>query len=222
MKRLPLWLMTVSLLGGVWGCERDLPYEAPPEEPINGYRLEGFVTDRLGIPVRGLRIALWYDFDLVDNNPPPSQEFFVDDSTKIVRVQVLDMGKRTRRVLFEGRVRVGYLSFDWDLKDSLGNPVPSGIYTIDFSMNGVSRKSYPVIVNGAVTSVTDSLGHYIISNGYLPVGYSPIPLYGSDGTKFLGNYRITQFVILELYLDIHRSKSVTLIKDQVTRFDFRI
>jgi len=222
LKALPTWLVVVAAFGGVTGCERDLPYMVPAVQPINGYQLEGYVTDRLGIPVKGLRIGLWYDFDPLDNSTPPSRQFFVDDSNKIARLSVVDLNNRLKRVLYEGRARLGLLDHEWDLRDSLGRLLPTGVYMVNFSMNGISKGSYTVVINGAVTAVTDSLGHYSISNDLLPVGFYPAPLYASDGTRFLGNYRITPFVILEFYLTVHRSVALTLIQDQVTRFDYRI
>jgi hypothetical protein len=222
LKALPTWLVVGAAFGGVTGCERDLPYMVPAVQPINGYQLEGYVTDRLGIPVKGLRIALWYGFDPLDNSTPPSRQFFVDDSNKIARVSVVDLNNRLKRVLYEGRARLGFLDYEWDLRDSLGRLLPTGVYMVKFSMNGISNGSYTVVINGAVTAVTDSLGHYSISNDFLPVGFYPAPRYTSDGTRFLGNYRITPFVVLEFYLTVHRSVALTLIQDQVTRFDYRI
>ena len=222
MKTLPLWFVFIAVLGTGVGCERDLPYSTPPDEPISGYRLEGYITDRLGIPLKGIPIALWYEFDYIDMSPAPPREFFVDDSTKPVRVQVLDQSKRTLRILFDARRWFGHLQLNWDKRDSLDKPVPTGIYTVDFSVAGVSKGSYLVVVNGVVTTSTDSLGHYSIPNELLPIGFSPVPLYDDEGTTFLGNYVVSSFVVLELYLDVHRSAAMTLIKDQVTRFDFRI
>lgn len=222
MKTLPLWFVFIAVLGIGVGCERDLPYSTPPDEPISGYRLEGYVTDRLGIPLKGIRIALWYEFDYIDKSPAPPREFFVDDSTKPVRVKVLDQSKRTIRILFDRRGWLGSLQIEWDKKDSLGKPVPTGIYTVDFTVADVSRGSYLIAVNGAVTTSTDSLGHYSIPNELLPVGFSPVPLYNEESMKFLGNYIVSSFVVLELYLDVHRSAAITLTKNQVTRFDFRI
>jgi hypothetical protein len=214
--------MFVVLLGGVLGCERELPYQASPEKPIVGYQIEGYIADRLGVPLKGVRVALWYDFEFVDTLRPPSPSFFVDDSTKIVRVQVFDRSRRVKAVLFEGRSPIGLVEPEWNKRDAFGIPVPSGVYTVDFSLNGVSRASYTVVVDRAVTAVTDSLGHYVIPDENLPVGFYPVPRYSSSDSQFYGNYRITPLVVLELYLDIHRGASLSLTKDQVTRHDFII
>jgi hypothetical protein len=221
MKSLLTRLGVALTLSGVAGCERDLPFMAPPDQPISGYRLEGYVTDRLGIPIKGLPIGLYYDYNYIDGNPP-NRDLIIDDSTKISLVRVLDVNKRVIRVLFRGRTRLGLMDVGWDQKDSLGRSVPSGIYMIDFTLAGVPRNSYTVVVDGAVTAVTDSLGHYSIPNDYLPVGFYPAPLYSNDNTTFLGNFSITPYVVLEFHLQIRRSAAVTLLQDQVTRFDYQI
>ena len=222
MKVFPTCLVILAGLASIIGCERDLPYMAQADEPISGYRLEGYVTDKLGFPIKGLPIALWYDLEYVDSDPTPSRRFVVDDASRIARVVVFDRSNRIRRVVFQGKAPLGVLDYGWDLKDSLGVPVPTGIYRVDFSMDGVLRSSYTQVINGAVTVVTDSLGHYSIPNELLPVGFYPAPQFSSNGSTFLGNFQVSSYVILEFYLSLHRSASVTLTQDQVTRFDYRI
>jgi hypothetical protein len=214
--------MFVSLLGALPGCERELPFEAPAEKPISGYQIEGYVTDHLGNPLKSVRVALWYDYEFVDTLRPPPSSFYVDDATKIARIRVLNRSQIVVAVVFEGLAPAGFMDLEWNKRDAFGNPVPSGVYTVEFSLGGVSRTSYSVVVDGAVTAVTDSLGHYVIQNERLPVGFYPVPRYSSLDSHFLGNYRITPLVVLELYLDIHRGTSVTLTKDRVTRRDFVI
>jgi hypothetical protein len=114
------------------------------------------------------------------------------------------------------------LNVEWDKKDAFGRLVPSGIYTVEFNLNGVHKASNTVIVDGAVTAVTDSLGHYIIPDQNLPIGFYPVPRYSSYDSEFMGNYSITSLVSLELYLDTHRGTSFSVTKDQITRYDFVI
>ncbi len=222
MKALATWLAVLAGVAGVIGCERELPFMVSADQPISGYQIEGYVTDKLGIPVKGLKIALWYDLDYVDSNTPPSRQFLIDDTTKLARVVVLDQQNRLRRVLFQGRAKLGYLDFEFDLRDSAGVLLPTGIYTISFSMNGAAKGTYSQVINGAVTTVTDSLGHYTVRNEFLPIGFYPAPVYTGNGVTFIGNYQISQYVILEFYLPLHRSASVSLTKDRITRFDYRI
>jgi hypothetical protein len=216
-------LLMISLsLGGLLGCERDIPFVGSPDQPISGYQLEGYVTDRLGIPVKDLRIALWYDYSPVDDQTVPSRQFAITDSTKAIRVRVLDPENKVRCVLFEGLSRVGTREFQWDRKDSLGQDVASGVYRVEFSAGGIVRGSYTAIVDGAISAVTDSFGHYLIPNSSIPVGFFPAPLYSSSDTKFIGNYIILSDVRLEFILGNHRSAIVNMNRDLVTRFDFRI
>jgi len=222
VKALTTWMVALAGLAGVIGCERDLPYQAPSDKPISGYRIEGYVTDKLGIPVKGLQIALWYELDYVDNDNPPVRSFVVKDTSQIARIAVFDQANRLRRVVFQGRAPLGALDYLWDLKDSTGAPAPTGIYKVVFSLNGVVQSSFTQVINGAVTAVTDSLGHYSIPNELLPVGFYPAPLYSQNGSTFTGNFQVSSFVILEFYLPVHRSSAVTLTQDQLTRFDYRI
>jgi hypothetical protein len=221
LKAFPKWLVVVLALVGVVGCERDLPFVVPPPVSISGYQIEGYVTDRLGIPVKNLPIALWYEFDYVDGTPP-NRTFYVDNSNATSLVRVLDIKKNVKRVLFQGRAPLGVLDVSWDQKDSLGHPVLTGIYTVEFRQGGVPKNSYTTVVNGNVAAVTDSLGHYTISNDLLPVGFYPAPLYSNDDTNFLGNFQVSSYIVLEFYLTSHRSASITLTPDQVTRLDYRI
>jgi hypothetical protein len=214
--------MFVMLMGAILGCQRDLPFETPVEKPITGYQIEGYVTDHLGVPLKSIRVALWYDYEFVDTVRPPSTSFYVDDPTKTARIRVLDRNQKVIAVVFEGLAPVGLMNLGWNKRDPSGIPAPSGAYTVDFSLGGVSRASYIVVIDGAVTAVTDSLGHYVIPDVRLPVGFYPVPRYSATDSTFVGNYQITPLVHLELYLDIHRGTTLTLTKDQVTRRDFAI
>jgi hypothetical protein len=217
-----LRLLLVLFLGTVLGCERELPFQSYQGKPIVGYQIEGYVTDHLGVPLKGIKVALWYDYEFVDTVRAPSTDFFVDDSTRSVLVRVYDRNQKVRAILLEGHAPAGSLDIEWNKRDSFGSLVPSGVYTVDFSVNGVSRASYAVVVDGAVTAVTDTLGYYVIPNENLPVGYYPVPRTIDPDPSSYGSYRITPLVTLELYLDVHRWTSITLTKDQVTRHDFVI
>ena len=206
----------------VSGCERELPFESSVSQSITGYRVEGYVTDRLGVPVKSVRITLWYDFVSIGNTNPPSHSLFVDDPNKSVVLRVLDIQNRVVKVLYNGRAPVGELDYSWNNTDSVGKQAPSGVYKMEFLLGGFVRNSYTIIVNGVVSAVTDSLGHYVIPNENLPVDFSPAPLYSSDGKRFLGNYQITPYIVLDFNLDFLRRTSLTLKKDEVTRYDLRI
>lgn len=221
MRSVMTALLLLATLG-ILGCERDLPFEATVDLSIQGYQVEGYVTDRLGVPMRNVRIALWYDFVPFGTNTPPSRSLYVDDSSKSILLRALDLRGRIVKVVYSGKAPVGELDYSWNNTDSLGRAVPSGVYQVELRLDNVVRNSYTVIVNGAVTAVTDSLGHYIIGNDYLPVDFAPAPLYSSDGKRFLGNYKIAPFIGLDFQFDIVRRISVTLKKDEITRTDLRL
>ena len=215
------WNIVVVGLGTLLGCDRQLPFDAnTSSQPISGYQLEGYVTDRLGTPVRGLRIALWYDYYYLDNTPAASRVFNIDDSSKVSMVQVLNQKNVVERVLYQARSKPGPLSLAWDKTDSLGRPVPSGIYTVLFTEGGVVKGSYPSLVDGAVSAVTDSLGHYVIAGESFPVGFFPVPLYSNSTGAYVGNYQIAEDVRLEFYTDPHHSAILTMSQDVVTRFNY--
>ena len=222
MRALFLGVPVVALLGGVLGCQRELPFQASAEQPIVGYQIRGYVTDHLGVPLRGVRVAVWYDYGFVDTLQPPSTAFFLDDPSKNVEVRVLDRYQKLIAILIEGRPPLGPLNVDWDKKDAFGRLVPSGVYTVELTLSGVHKASYTVIVDGAVTAVTDSLGYYSIPDQNLPIGFYPVPRYSSYDSQFIGNYIITSSITLELYLDTHRGTSVSVTKNQITRYDFVI
>ena len=163
-----------------------------------------------------------YDYEYVDANPPESRVFQVTDPNVTVRIKVFDRSNRLRRLLYEGQVSPGPLSVQWDLKDSFGVPVPSGIYTVQFTVGAEVKQSYTVTVSGAVTARTDSLGSFAIMNENLPIGFYPVPLYSSDRTSFLGNYRIVPYVTVEATVQsIKRSAYISLARDRVTRVELK-
>jgi hypothetical protein len=221
VKLLGRWFAMSALVLISLACEREIP---PLIEPVtvSGYRVEGLISDRLGNPVRGVPIALHYDYELADQGPPPSKTYQVVDPNKTIRVIVYDRGNRFLRLLFQGRSSLGPLVVEWDQRDALGSLVPSGVYSVQYVVDGQTMMSYPVTVSGRITARTDSLGHYVISDENLPVGFYPVPLYTPDGTSYLGNYRISSYVLLEFQLEPRRVAGVSLVRDRVTRYDLKV
>jgi hypothetical protein len=221
VKLLARWHLVSALALLVLACEREIP-PVIETESFSGYRIEGIVSDRLGNPVRGVPIALSYDYELVDDAPPPSKTYEVVDENKSIRVAVYDRENRLLRLLFQGHASPGPLLVGWDQSDNIGNPVPSGVYSVQYIVDSQLKMSYPVTVSGAVTARTDSLGHYVIPDKNLPVGFYPVPLYSSDGRSYLGSYRISSYMVLEFQLEPKRAAGVVLMKDQVTRVDIKV
>ena len=218
MKRLIVgFLVAVA----VCGCERQpLFVEAPP---ISGYRIEGKVTDRIENPVANANVRLFYDYDYVDSKSPPSKQFTVTDSTKLITVAVRNSSNQTIRILYSGTRSVGPFIVDWNQKDSSGAEVPSSVYSVHYLVDGVSQKSYPVTVSGTVVTKTDNKGWYSIPDENLPVGFYPVPIYSSYDTTYYGNHRINNFVRLVFETPVqNREIFITLTKDRITQVDIVI
>ncbi len=63
-----------------------------------------------------------------------------------ITIDVYDLLGRKVRTLFEGRERPGSYETTWDGKDDRGQPVSSGVYIIELSLEGLSMKRKAVLV----------------------------------------------------------------------------
>lgn len=207
----------------VSGCEREIPLASIGEPEISGYRIEGTLTDRLGTPYRDIPIQLFYDYEFVDSNDPPSKEFEVTEPAKIIRVGVYDRNDHLKRILFNGRAEPGPFVVLWDQKESNGVLAISGVYTVRYTVDEQTKKSYPVTVSGNVTARTDSLGKFLIPDVNLPIDFYPVPLYNSDSSIYYGNHRIIPYVVLQFALAENNNRSVyfRLEKNRVTHKDVK-
>ena len=61
-------------------------------------------------------------------------------------IAVYDLLGRKVRTLFEGLERPGSYETTWDGKDDRGQPVSSGVYIIELSLEGLSKKRKAVLV----------------------------------------------------------------------------
>ncbi|MBI4428829.1 MAG: hypothetical protein HY562_06890 [Ignavibacteriales bacterium] len=200
------------------GCERDIGVNS--SQIISGYRIEGRVIDRIGNPVVKVDVRVFYNYEFVDYNTPPSKEYTVPSPSPSVTVVVRTRLGVTIRTLYSGNPPPGAFVVEWDQKGPNGDDVPSGTYFVHYLSNGASQKSYSVTVEGTIVVRTDSLGQYTIPDENLPIGYYPVPLYSSSETTFYGNHRISSSVLL-LFTTSTRSRevNVTVLKDRVTVFD---
>lgn len=200
---------------------RETPVE--PGKESTSYRIEGTVTDRYGNAAIGVQVFLYYDYAYVDRNPPPSRSCTVDDSTKPVTVGVFDQHNALRRTLFQGLPPASTFAVAWDHCDSAGVPMPSGVYTVQYLVNGATRASYPVVVDGGQVAVTNGSGKFVVPEENLPVGFYPAPLFTSDSSYFYGNYQITSRVYLAFVTPQDNfSRAVDLLKGQVNVLDVTI
>lgn len=212
MRRALLPIVAFTVVG--LNCGREIPLESQPPTAVNGYRIEGTMSDGLGRPLMDLPVRLFYDpaFSNTDSIPDPGYA----GTNEFVRVSVYDSDANPVRQLFSGVVQETTIVITWDHLDDGGNAVGSGLYNVEFVVGSQIRKSYDVIVDGNVTAYTDSLGHYVIREKNLPVG-ATVPYY--NGGNFLGWYRLDPSVYLEFDTQSGpRTYHVGLDKDVVTEF----
>lgn len=200
------------------GCERDT--QLLSVDTTTGYKVQGTVTDRIGNPVVGVNVSVWYDYDLVDRNPAPSKDFTVTDSTKTVSVIVRNRADQVIRTIFSGTLPPGNYTFDWDMKNANGNDPPASMYTVHYLVDGVSQKSYSVTVSGTIVALTDVQGQYTIPDDNLPIGFYPVPIYSFDKSIYYGNHRIVSSVRLAFVTAARtREVVVSVSKDVVKKID---
>ncbi len=210
------WFLLICLL--VPGCDRRGPGITDPEIPVIGYRIEGVVTDELARPVADVQVVLYYDLS-PESGDSVTRAYTPADTSEFIIVRVLDASGATVRQLYAGQAPQGSdLYIVWDERDSLGNTVRSGLYSIVFTVSGQVRKSYRLIVDGNLNAVTDSLGRFEIPESDLPVD-EIAPFYDED-SRFLGNYRITDQVYLLFTAPSYTSRTfhIVLAKNRVTNF----
>lgn len=183
--------LTVALVNG---C-RDINL-LDVREGTEGYRIVGTVLDGLDNPIAGLGIRLFYGTEYVSGSPVPQREYVLQSPGEFVLVDVYNLAGGHVRSLYAGTPVGTSLLVQWNKRNSAGALVPSGIYFVRYTVNGSTRHSYTVVVDGHVSATTDTNGVFIIPDNLLPVGYYPAPLY-SGADAFLGNYRIQNLAYLE-------------------------
>ncbi|MEX0602518.1 MAG: hypothetical protein WD295_04195 [Bacteroidota bacterium] len=203
------------------GCDREV-FLDPGETIISGYEIQGRISDRFGTPVPQVRIRLFYYLQFLNSGNPPAREYDVPSGGEVVRIAVYDYLERLYRVTSEEFRPAGPLKADWDDNDLFGNPAPSGMYWVRFEADGDVQLSYPVLIFGTVTAVTDQHGSYRIGPEHLPMAYFPFPVFGTDDDTFYGYYEIEPFVDLQFVTDERIGWMVRLEvkKDRLTRGDY--
>lgn len=209
--------LTVVLVSG---C-RDLNL-LDVRETTEGYRIVGTVLDGLDNPITGLGIRLSYGAEYVSGSPVPQREYNLQSPDEFVLVDVYNLKGAHVQSLYAGTPGGTSLLVQWNKRNSAGALVPSGIYFVRYSVNGSTRHSYTVVVDGHISATTDTNGVFTIPDDLLPVGYYPAPLYsGTDA--FLGNYRIQNLAFLEFTVDVNTYVySVVLELNQTKRLLVRV
>lgn len=180
-------------------CERPMPTDTTKR--IDGYRIEGKVTDRFKRPVASVEVRLVYYFNFVDTEPPPSRGIVVVQNSTLVTVRVFSLADQPLWTLFQRNVAAGDFEYLWDGKDGLGNIVPSGIYKVKYIVGSAdTANTYTLAITGGKVATSNSEGVYQIDQERLPVGFAPVPLYLDNGT-FDANYQVDSRVRLEFVFE---------------------
>ncbi len=218
--RLSLLIVYCAAAAGILlGCEREIPID-PSSREVEGYLIEGYVTNRFGTPLGHVDIKLDYDLILVDQNDPAPRYYEVTSSSEFVSVIVQEEKGGFVRTLAANTFPRGRIEYAWDQKLVGGDPAPSGIYHVRYMVNGQQRHSYPVLVTDVVTARTNAGGFFVISDRRLPIGYQPIPVFGTNDSFFYGNHRIGSRVFLGFVVGGKtRTLSVHPTRNRATRFD---
>ncbi len=149
------------------GCQRQIPILESPS--ISGYEVQGTVTDQLGNPIPNVQVYVDYDWETNYNDTSATRTYFVSDPTAFVSADVVDWSGRIVRILASPRQRYGAFEVSWNGKDTTGTLVPSGLYYVQYLVNGVATFAYSQLVTGGQVATTDDQGHYTVLPPNLPV-----------------------------------------------------
>ncbi len=198
------------------GCREIEPF--PSQTDIEGYRIEGTVTDAGGRALQGATIQMFYAFSTLLPPLDTSRVAVVNPGTRI-NVDVLSTDSFIIRN-FEFTTSPGYLPHNiWNGLDNNGQQVKNGAYTIVVSLNGVEKKRSDWLIDGQIIATTDAEGKFFISKNNLPIGRI-VDIYSVSGT-YTGTYQITHVVFLRAgYNGMEIEAQVVLVLDQTTRITY--
>lgn len=215
-------LLAASLIPFFSSCEREL-LVVDPSLQIQGYEVRGTVRDRFGNPISDVDVTVDYLLDYADDGPEPPRTYQVQPPGEAITVGVVNRNDQFIYTYSMGTVEPGSFTYQWDKKDSQGNPAPPGVYHVRYTAAAGVRLTFPVLVSGTRAAVTDSLGRYTIRDMALPVDFYPIPDYSSNDTTYYGNLRVTSEVVLGfLAHGIEVYRTVQLVRNQAVIFDARL
>ncbi len=192
MARNEITLLVPILI--IAGCQRQIPILESPT--INGYEVQGIVTDQLGNPIPHVQVYVDYDWTTVFNDTAATRTYVVSDPFALVSADVADWSGRIVRILAAPHQHYGPYQEVWDGKDSTGTVPPSGIYYVQYLVNGVVGFSYRQLVTGGQVTTTDAQGQYTILPPNLPIDSSSVPSFSPYDSTYVGNLLITNYVAL--------------------------
>ena len=215
----------LTVIGSLFisSCEREI-VTGDTRIATNGYEIRGFVLDRLGNPMPNVEVRVDYDLSLEDTGNPPDVSYTVSAPFEAIQVQIHTLSGVLYRSYPTIAAEPGSFLFTWDKLSASGSRATSGVYFVSYVKGGTQVLRYPVLVQDNTVTVTDSVGRYTVGNEYLPIDFYPVARYSGDGTRFFGNYRVSDQVYLTFQplgpiSSIFRS--VRVIRDRVVEFDVR-
>lgn len=198
------------------GCERPIPIQDQPSG-INGYEIQGTVTDQVGNPVPHVKILLDYLGSYVWTDTAATRRYFVSDPNTPIQAVVTDWNGRIVRALTQPENFFGWYQVLWDGKDSAANIPPSGIYSVVYRAGGVPKFSYNQLVSGGQVASTDENGEYTIPPVNLPIDSSSVPFFSSYDSTYVGNLLISnQVIVTFVYAPAIHQIQRALDRNQVT------
>lgn len=205
------------------GCERQI-VTGDTRIETDGYEIRGFVLDRLGNPMPNVEVRVDYDLLLEETDNPPDRSYSVAPPFESIQVRVHTLSGLLYRSFSPVVAERGEFEYIWDQLTAGGAPAPSGAYYVSYMKGGAEVLRYPILVRDHLVTSTDSVGRYTITDAYLPVDFYPVAQYSGDGTRFFGNYRVSDQVYITFQplgpiSSIFRA--VRVIKDRVVEFDVR-
>lgn len=207
-------LLVLFLLASA-GCERQIPILGNPA--INGYEVQGTVTDQVGNPIPNVKVFVDYSAEVSPPDSAVSRSYFVAGPIALVQAIVVDWQNHVVRILAPLRQYSGEYEAIWDGKDSTGSVPPSGIYYVQYLVDGVVRFSYNQLVNGGQVAETDLTGQYTIPIQFLPIDSSSVPYFSPYDSSYVGNLLISNFVFFTYTYTNHTQQVArSLDKGQVT------
>lgn len=210
-----LRVLLILLLIIFISCREIIPFET--EEKINGYQINGLVTDYSGRPLDSVLVYLFYSLRKISSNPIDTTNIIIRDTNDIVSVDVYDVEGNFVKNILKSNLPAGLLPrYNWNGEIAPNIYAESGFYKIIITINNHRIKEYPILVQGTLTSQSDSSGRFYIYNKNLPIG--KIYDYYDYQNRYTGTFIIEPYVILELvYKGKLKRGSLSLQKDQITK-----
>ena len=199
------------------GCNRPAPGLNDSETAMNGYRIEGKLIDEFLRPLVGVQVLLYYDLSFISADST-SRAYTPSSQGEVVTIEVKDRAGQTVRTLFSGPApQDSLVVVSWNERDDNGDIVRSGLYTVTYTVAGVVRQSYRLIIDGNQNSVTDTEGRFVIPESDLPV--DEIAPYYDSSDAFVGEFQIRNEVFLRFVApSFARTFRVALVKNKITNF----